>query len=453
MIVLDTTIVNVALPDIAASLGFGQSDLTWVINAYLITFGSLLLLAGRLGDLIGRKKVFLAGLALFTAASLACGLAGDQATLIAARFVQGIGGAAAASVIMAIIVTDFPEPGERARAISFFTVVAVGGGSAGLLLGGVITQAVDWHWIFVINVPIGVLAMALGARLISENEGLGIGRGVDWGGSALVTVALMLGVYSIVEIPVEGWNSAHTLGVGTVALVALTAFGVLQARHENPILPPRVLSAPGLLSSSVLRGLAFFGMFGAFFLGTLLFERVHGYDELSIGASFLPQTLAVAALSLGITTRLVGRFGTRRLLAPGFAAIGAGLVLLALAGQDTAFFPEFFLAYMLIGLGAGTVFMPLMSIAMEDVDPADAGVASGFINLSQQVSGALGVAVLGTIATSRTDHLRAAGDGGAHALMGGYQLAFVVAAVMVTGAVGISIWLARSRTRHRSLYA
>jgi EmrB/QacA subfamily drug resistance transporter len=446
MIVLDTTIVNVALPDIGRDLGFGQANLTWVVNAYLITFGSFLLLAGRLGDLFGRKKMFISGLALFTAASLLCGVAGDQFVLIAGRFLQGVGGAAASSVIIAIIVTEFPEPAERAKAMSLYTLVAVGGGSIGLVAGGLITQAIAWHWIFFINLPIGLAAMVLGWRLIEENTGAGLRGGVDWLGSALVTGALMLGVYAIVEVPGSGWASAHTLGFGGAAVAVLAAFAALQQRLDNPILPPHILRTPGLASSSVLRGAGAAGMFGCFFVGSLFLERVQGFGEVATGASFLPQTITVAVLSMGITARLIGRFGARRLLAPGMAATAAGLALLAISDQTTVFFPQLFFAFALVGLGAGTTFMPLLTIAMENVPARDAGMASGIVNVSMQVSAALGLAVLGTISADRTGALREAGHSGIESLVSGYQLAFWIAAGFVAAAAVLStVLLPRER--------
>lgn len=447
MIVLDTTIVNVALPDIGRDLGFAQANLTWVVNAYLITFGSFLLLAGRIGDLVGRKKIFLGGLALFTAASLACGLAQDQFALIAGRFAQGVGGAAASSVIIAIIVTEFPGPAERAKAMSLYTLVAVGGGSIGLVAGGVITQAIAWHWIFFINLPIGLLAMALGWRLIDENRGIGVRGGVDVLGSVLVTSALMLGVYAIVEVPGHGWLSAHTLGFGGGAIAVLAAFAVLQTRLQNPILPPRILRTPGLASSSLLRGLVVTGMFGCFFVGSLFLEQVQGYGEVATGASFLPQTLTVAALSMGITARLIGRFGARSLLGPGMAAAAAGLVLLATSDQHTAFFPQLFFAFALVGLGAGTTFLPLLTIAMEKVPSKDAGLASGIVNVSMQISAAFGLAVLGTVAASHTASLKADGHSNVTALVSGYQLAFWIAAGLVGVAVVLSYVLLPRRDR------
>ncbi|MDX6556649.1 MAG: hypothetical protein QOD86_2844 [Miltoncostaeaceae bacterium] len=437
MMVLDATIVNVALPAIQKDLAFSQASLTWVVNAYLIAFGSFLLLAGRLGDLIGRKRVFLGGLALFTVASVACGLATDQAVLITARFVQGMGGAVATSVILAIIVTEFAEARERAKAISFYTFVAVAGGSIGLLAGGVLTQAISWHWIFFINVPVGIAALLLGSAFIKENEGIGLRQGVDWLGSVLVTAATMIGVYAIVTSTDFGWLSSHTLGFGAVAIALLAIFFAWEARIENPILPLRVLRLRGLMGSSAVRAFLVTGMFTSFFLGALYLEHVLGYGAVDTGLAFLPMTLIVGALSLGITARLVARFGAKAVLLVGLSLTTVGLLLLARAGVGASYFPDLVFAFTLTGLGAGMAFLPLLTIAMADVPPRDAGLASGIVNVSVQISAALGLAVLGTVATDHTRSLTAQGHSVAGALTGGYHLAFLIAAACV--AVGALI--------------
>ncbi len=439
MIVLDTTIVNVALPKIQHDLHFTQANLTWVINAYLISYGSFLLLAGRLGDLIGRKRIFLSGLVLFTAASATCALAGDQTVLIASRFVQGLGGALAASVIIAIIVTEFPEAGERAKAMSVFTFVAVAGGSIGLLAGGVITESINWHWIFFINLPIGVIAFVAGRALIEGNPGLGIGEGVDILGSVLITAAGMSLVYAIVKSSSDGFGSAATLGFGAASIALLVGFLFWEARVSNPIFPLRVLRLRGLMGSSVVRGCLVTGMFSTFFLGAIYFERVLGYSSLKTGLAFLPMTLVVAALSLGITARLMQRFGAVRLLSVGMTLPIVGLALLTQIGPHTSYFPLIFVSYVLVGLGMGTSFMPLLTVAMADVPAEDAGLGSGIINVSMQMAAALGLAVLGTIAADHTKALVKSGHSAAVALTGGFHLAFGIAAVVV--AIGIAVAL------------
>ncbi len=444
MIVLDVTIVNVALPSIQKDLHFSQANLAWVVDAYLIAFGSFLLLGGRLGDLVGRKRVFLSGLVLFTIASALCGLADDQTLLIVARFVQGLGGAITSAVILAIVVTEFPEPADRAKAMSIYTFVAVGGGSVGLILGGIITQAVDWHWIFLVNVPIGIAAFALGFFLIDESEAIGFDDGVDVLGSFLVTVGAMLVVFAIVKSTDYGWTSAHTLGFGGAGIALLAVFFLYESRVSNPIMPLRILRLRSLIGSSAVRGLLVTGMFGMFFLGALYFEHVLGYSALQTGLAFLPQTLTVAVLSLGITAKLLGRFGAMRLLIPGLALMAVGQLILATAGEHAQFFPTIFLALFVTGLGAGTSFMPLLTIAMADVPPRDAGLASGVINVSMQISAAIGIAILGALATHRTKSLVADHHALRSALTSGYHLSFLIGAGCIVAAIVVSLLVLRT---------
>jgi EmrB/QacA subfamily drug resistance transporter len=444
MNVLDASIVNVALPSIQRSLRFTQANLTWVVDAYLISYGGFLLLAGRLGDLIGRKRVFLGGIVLFTAASVLCGLADSQLLLISARFVQGFGAAVSSSVIIAIIVTEFPQPAERAKAMSAYIFVAVGGGSIGLLAGGILTQAISWHWIFFINVPIGVIALLLGSALIDESEGIGFGDGVDVLGSVLVTAALMVGIYAIVKATDYGWGSIHTLGLGAVAAALLAAFVALESRLSNPIIPLRIFTVRSLMVSSAVRGFVVIGMYSTFFLGALYLEHVRNFGSLSTGLAFLPMTVMVAVLSSGITARLVGRFGPKQVLIPGLLAMFVGLMLVSHAGAHSAYFPNVFFAFLIMGLGAGTSFMPLLTIAMTDVPNRDAGLGSGIVNVSMQGSAALGVAILGSIATQHAKALGASGHSIANALTGGYQLAFTVAAGCVLVGTLVAILVLRA---------
>src|SRR5216683_2797276 len=356
MIVLDSTIVNVALPSIQRDLHFSQADLTWVVNAYLITYGSLLLLAGRAGDLVGRKRVFLAGVAVFTAASVLSGFAYDPTVLVVARFLQGAGGALSAGVILALIITGFPKPVERAQAMSVFTFVLAGGGSLGLLAGGLLTQSINWHWIFFINLPIGVATFVAGAALIDETAGAGLRQRVDVAGSILVTAAMVLGVYAIVTAAQFGWASAHTLGFGGAAMGLLAAFLVLESHIENPILPLRILRLRSLTGASAARAMLATGMFATFFMGALYLQHVKGYNSLGTALAFLPSTLTLGVLSTGITS---------------------SLALLATADVNAGYFPGIFGGYLLFGIGAGMSFMPLMTIMMAEVPMADAGVASG----------------------------------------------------------------------------
>ena len=432
---LDQTIVNVALPTIQRDLHFTQSALAWVIDAYLITFAGALLLAGRLGDVIGRKKVFLCGVALFTLASAACGAADSQALLVGARFAQGLGAALSSSVILAIIVADFPVPAERARAMSSYIIVAVGGGSLGLLVGGYVTQALSWHWIFFINIPIGIVTFALGVALIDENIGLGVRAGLDVGGAVLSTGGLMLAIYAIVSSSQYGWSSTHTLVIGGAAVVVLAAFVLLESRLTHPLMPIHVLRSPQLLTSSLVRGLMVVGMYSTFFIGVLYFQHVLGYDSVVTGLAFLPQTLMVAVMSTGITNRIIARFGPKPTALAGLAVVAVGLVLFVGSGPHTAYFPQIFAGVLLIGFGAATAFTPLLTIALAGVPAKDAGIGSGIVNVSQQVSGALSVAILGTVATSHTTSLLASGSSVINALDGGYRLAFLVALVSVLVAI------------------
>lgn len=443
MMVLDATIVNVALPSIQRDLHFSQGNLTWVMNGYLITFGGFLLLAGRVGDLIGRKKVFLAGLVMFTAASILCGSSGGQMMLIVARLLQGVGGAVASSVILAIIVTEFPEAREQAKAMGMFAFVSAGGGSIGLLAGGALTQSLDWHWIFFVNVPIGAFAFLFGSALIDENEGIGLRGGVDVLGSILITAAALLGAFAIVKSTDYGLFSARTLAAGGGALALAGAFLALEARLSNPIMPLRILRLRTLMGSSVVRGLLVTGMFSAFFLGSLYLERVLGYDAIHTGLAFLPLTVAIGSLSLGISAWAMGRFGPLRTLAFGLVAIIAGLLQLSAQGVHASYFPGLFLAFLCMGLGAGSSFLPLLTIGMADAPKRDAGLASGIVNVSIQLFGAIGLAALGTIATDRSKTLAASGHSLASALTGGYHLAYLVGATCVAAGVVASFVLLR----------
>jgi EmrB/QacA subfamily drug resistance transporter len=449
MVMLDSTIVNVALPAIQHDLHFTQANLTWVVNAYLIAYGSLLLLAGRAGDLVGRKRVFLAGVAVFTVASGLDGLAADSTTLIAARLLQGLGGALSGGVILALIVTGFQKPQERAQAMSIFMLVVAGGGSLGLLAGGTITQLINWHWIFFINLPIGVGTMLLGSWLIEEHQGLGLSRGVDLVGSLLVSAAMVVGIYAIVTAAEMGWGSAHTLGFGGAAIVLLATFFVVEARIANPILPLRILRLRSLSGASAARGLVATGMFTTFFLGALYFQHVKGYSAFNTGLAFLPSTLALAALSLGISARLMRSFGPRALLIPGLSTITIALLLMATTDQNASYFPGIFGAYLLFGIGAGMSFMPLTTIMMAEIPAADAGIAAGVGNVTMQVGGAFGLAALGTITADHTHALMAQGQSLAGALTAGYQLGYGLAAACVATGLVIALIVLRSPSEVR----
>ena len=439
MIILDQTIVNVALPAIQGDLGFTQSSLAWVVNAYLIPFGGLLLLAGRLGDLVGRKRMFVAGLAVFTVASLLCGLAADPWTLIAARFLQGVGGAMTAAVILGMIVTMFPETGERAKALGVFSFVQAAGGSIGLVAGGVLTQAINWHWIFYVNLPIGAVAAVLAVRVLQPDRGAGLAAGADVVGALLVTAGLMLLVYAIVTTTDHGWGSAHTVGLGATAVALLVWFVGRQARSANPLMPLRLFRSRDVSVGNLVQVLMVAAMFGFQFLSALYLQRVLGYTPIQIGLAILPVAVAIAALSLGPTPRLATRLGARPVLLTGLTFLVVGLSLLGRAPVDGRYLVDILPALLLLGVGFGLAFPTLMTFAMAGVTQADSGLASGLVNTTAQVGGALGLAVLATLATARTDTLLAAGEPTAVALTSGYHLSFGVGVALLVVAVVVAV--------------
>jgi EmrB/QacA subfamily drug resistance transporter len=454
MIVLDVTIVNVALPSIQDDLGFSQSSLAWVVNAYLIAFGGLLLLAGRFGDLIGRRKIFLAGLGVFTVASMLCGSAQSEGMLVAARFVQGIGGAMTSAVILGMIVTMFPEPREQAKAIGVYAFVASAGGSVGLLAGGVLTQAISWHWIFFVNVPIGIATATLALRWLPTDNGIGFGGGADVPGALLITSSLMLGVYTIVKPAAEdGWGAGRTLVLGAIALALLVAFVVREATARNPLVPLRIFGSRTLSGANVVQVLSVAGMFGMFFLGSLYLQRVLGYDALQIGLSFLPVTIVMGTLSIRYSERLVTRFGARNTLIPGLALILVALVVFTQAPVGGSYVTNVLPVMLLMGAGAGICFPALMGLAMSGVAPADAGLASGLVNTTAQVGGALGLAVLATLSASRSDSLIGHGASTASALTSGYHLAFWIAAALIAAAIVAALTVLRPERRAAAIGA
>jgi EmrB/QacA subfamily drug resistance transporter len=440
MIVLDTTVVNVALPSIQTDLGFTSSSLAWVVNAYLIAFGGLLLLAGRLGDLISRRDVFLAGLAVFTVSSIVCGVAQSEAMLVIARFIQGVGGAMTSAVILGMIVTMFPKPAEQAKAIGVFAFVASGGGTVGLLAGGILTDAINWHWIFFINVPIGIVTAVLAVRLLPRDKGAGFTGGTDVAGAVLITSALMLLVYTMVKPAAEdGWGSTTTLGFGAVAIALLAAFVAREATAAQPLVPLRIFRSRNISGSNLVQILSVAGMFGMFFMGTLYLQRVLKYDPLEIGLAFLPATLTMGGLSLGFADKLIMRFGARNVLIPGLVAISGGLAWFTQISADGSYVVDVLPAIVLVGIGVGSAFPSLMTLAMSGVEPQDAGLASGLVNTTAQVGGALGLAILATLSATRSDTLTAQGKSAAEALTGGYQLAFVVALGLALAALVVAV--------------
>ena len=448
MIILDGTIVTVALPSIQRQLGFSAVSLSWVVNAYLIAFGSLLLLAGRLGDLIGRKRMFLAGLAAFTVASLLCGLSAGPAMLIAARFAQGIGGAMATAVSLGMIVTLFPGPREQAKAIGAFSFVGAAGASIGLVLGGVLTEAVGWHWIFFVNVPIGVLVMVPSVKVLRAAPGTGLRNGADWLGALLVTSGLMLGVYAIVGTSQYGWDSARTLGEAALAAALLAAFVIRQATARTPLLPLRLFSSRALAGANLAQLLVIAAAFGFQVMITLYLQRVVGYGAAASGLGLLPTAAVIGAVALGLSARLAERFGQRVMLLAGLALIAAGLVLLTQVPVHASYPTQLLPALLLFGAGGGLCLPALASLGMSGVTQSDAGLASGLFNTTQQIGAALGVAVLSTLAAAQTRSLHSAS---AAALASGYHLAFAVGAGLAGTAIVVAAAVLRPSRRRAAL--
>ena len=444
MIVLDVTIVNVALPSIRADLGFSETSLAWVVNAYLLTYGGFLLLGGRLGDLFGHRRLFLAGITLFTLASLVCGLSTTQAMLVAARSVQGLGGAVASAVSLSLMMNLFTEPAERAKAMGIFGFVAAGGGSIGVLLGGVLTDLLDWHWIFLVNFPIGVLVCVLALRLLPAAPGTAASGRLDVAGAVTVTASLMLAVYAIVNGNQQGWTSGRTLGVLAGAAALLALFLGIEARVRSPLVPLGLFRRRNLAISNVVGVLWAAAMFAWFFLSALYLQLVLGYSPLQVGLAFLPANLIMGVFSIGLSAKLVMRFGIRLPLATGLGLAAVGLLLFVRAPVGGTFVVDVLPSMILLGFGAGMAFNPVLLAAMSDVEPQDSGLASGVVNTAFMMGGALGLAVLASLAASRTSSLSAGGDGHLVALAGGYHAAFLVGALFAVSAAAIGAALLRS---------
>jgi EmrB/QacA subfamily drug resistance transporter len=434
MIVLDATIVNVALPSIQDDLGFTQASLAWVVNAYLLTFGGFLLLGGRLGDLYGHRRLFLIGLAVFTLASLACGLAMSQTFLIVARAVQGFGGAVVSAVALSLIMTLFQTPADRAKAMGVFGFVSAGGGTVGVLLGGVLTDLLNWHWIFLVNIPVGIAVFALCLWLLPGGEGAGQGR-LDVAGAITVTASLMLAVYAIVNGNQVGWTTARTLGLLAAAAVLLGAFLAIEARVRSPLVPLGLFKHRNVTVANVVGVLWAAAMFGLFFLSALYLQKVLGYDPLHVGLAFLPISLIMAAFSLGLSAKLVLTYGLRRPLGIGLGLAALGLLLFARAPVDGNYWMDVLPGMVLLGCGAGMAFNPLLLAAMSDVPPEESGLASGVVNTAFMMGGALGLALLASLAAAHTgDVSTLAGAAAAAALDGGYRLAFGAGAICALAA-------------------
>ena len=445
MIVLDITIVNVALPTIRENLKFSETSLAWVVNAYLLTSGGFLLLGGRLGDLYGHRRLFLIGIALFTFASLLCGFADSQPVLVAARAVQGLGGAVVDAVALSLIMDLFTETGDRAKAMGVYGFVCSGGGSIGALLGGFLTNAFDWHWIFLVNIPIGIAVVALSLSLLPDSRGQDADRHLDVGGAVTVTAALMLAIYAIVNGNEAGWTSMQTLTLGAGAVVLLAVFLAIEARVRVPLMPLGLFRLRNVATANVVGVLWAAAMFAWFFLSALYLQLVLGFSPLQVGLAFLPTNLIMAAFSLGVSAKLVMRFGIKAPLAAGLLFAAAGLLLFARAPVAGSFVMDVLPPMLLLGLGAGIAFNPVLMAAMNDVAPSESGLASGIVNTSFMMGGALGLAVLASMAAARTDNLLAGGAEHLAALNGGYHLAFLGGALFAALAAVAGLVFMRTR--------
>jgi EmrB/QacA subfamily drug resistance transporter len=452
MIVLDGTIVNVALPSIRDDLGFSQTSLAWVVNAYLLTFGGFLLLGGRLGDLFGHRRLFLIGIALFTAASLACGLANSQGLLVAARAVQGIGGAIVSAVALSLLMLLFTDTADRAKAMGVFGFVLSGGGVIGVLAGGFLTDLLNWHWIFLVNLPVGVAVFVLSMRLLPTERGPAASGRVDVAGAVTVTSSLILAVYAIVNGNEEGWTSTTTLGMLAASVALLGVFLAIEARISSPLVPLGLFRNRNVSTSNVVGVLMAAGMFAYFFFSALYLQLVLEYTPLEVGLAYLPGTVIWGASSLFLSQRLVMRYGIKQPLLAGLGLMTLALILLARTPVDGNWAIDILPATIALGIGAGIAFNPILLAAMSGVEPAEAGLASGVVNTSFMMGGAVGLAVLASLAASRSDSQLASGDGSFVALNSGYHLAFLVGAVFLiaAGSVGAALLRVEAPQAHGS---
>lgn len=453
MIVLDTTIVNIALPSIRASLGFTESSLAWVVNAYLLTFGGFLMLGGRLGDLYGNRRLFLIGLSVFTLASLLCGLSYTQWMLVAARAIQGLGGAVVSAVSLSLMVTIFTEAGERARAMGYFGFVAAGGGSVGVLLGGVLVNLLNWHWIFLVNIPIGIIVFLLTLRFIPRAHEATEERHLDIWGALTITASLMLAVYAIVNGNTAGWLSLQTIILILLAVIILGIFIAVESHTRRPLIPLDLLTLPNLRTANIIGVLWAAAMFAWFFLSALYLQLVLGYSPLMVGLAFLPANLIMAAFSFSLSAKLIDRFGIKRPLAVGLTFAAVGLLCFARAPVGGSFLIDVLPGMVLLGLGAGVAFNPVLLAAMNDVRPDESGIASGIVNTSFMMGGALGLAILASIAGARTMHALASGLPQLAALASGYHIAFLVGACAAGLAALLAAILLRSSAAAQSTHS
>ena len=443
MIVLDTTIVGVALPSIREDLRFTEASLVWVVNAYMLTYGGFLLLGGRLGDLYGQRRLFVSGTLFFTAASLVCGLAGSQWLLVAARFAQGLGGAVVSSIALSLIMNLFTEPAERAKAMGVYGFVCAAGGSIGVLVGGLLTSGLSWHWIFLVNLPIGAGVCAYCIALLPDDRPQGRGRRLDIAGAITITLSLMFAIYGIVKGNEAGWTSARTIGLLGAGVALFIVFVLIEAFADAPLMPLGLFRFRNLSNASVIGALWSAAMFAWFFVSSLYMQLVLGYSAMQVGLAFLPANLIMAAFSLGLSAKMVMRFGNRLPLAVGLALASAGLTLFAFSPVEGNFFLHVLPAMTVLGVGCGMALNPVLLVAMSEVAPGDSGLASGVVNTAFMMGGSLGLAVLVSASAARTENLLAAGSAMPVALTGGYQLAFAFAAIFAAVAAFLGAVLLR----------
>jgi EmrB/QacA subfamily drug resistance transporter len=448
--VLDATAVNVALPSIQHDLGISQASLSWVVNAYLLTFGGCLLVAGRLGDLVGRKKVFIAGVSMFTVASLLCALSASAAMLTAARFLQGVGAAAECAMVLGILVNLYPDAHERAKAVGVYAFIGAAGGTVGLLIGGVLTQALSWHWIFLINLPFGVAAVVIAVTLLDEHQGLGIAEGVDIAGGLLVTGAAVLAVYGFVQSSNDGWASPVTLSCLAGAVVLGVMFVVVEERHANPLVPKRILHSHNLVCVGAVRALFCFGSYASFFLLVLYLQQVLHYGPIGNGVAFLPTTILISLLSLFVTPRLMGFTGGKALMTLGLLVFAAGVSFLIFIPDHGTYYAAVFPAMLVLGVGSGVFNVPNVTLAMAESADEDSGVVSGVINVSQQLGAAMGVAVAASVSAARTSSELAKGVAAGAALTSGFRLGFLIAAASLVVAAGVALMVRSVRPANRA---
>lgn len=444
MIIIDQNIVNVALPAIRDDLGFSPNNLVWTVNAYVIPFGGLLLLAGRLGDLLGRKPVFLTGLALFTLASALCGMAESQSMLLAARFIQGIGGAVTSAGLLGMVVTTLPEPKQQAKAIGAIGFASAGGGAAGTVIGGLLTQTLTWNWIFYINIPLGIAVAVLAWRLLHNDRGIGLRAGADGLGAVLVTAGIVTGVYALLGVESRGWGSATTIGLGAVAVVLLAGFFVRQAKTAKPLLPLRILKSRNVAGANLIQALMVGALFGFMFFTVLYLQQVLDFTPMDAGLAFLPAPVVIATVSMALAPRLLIRFGPRPVILTGLPILAVGFAALAQITVDGNYFLTVMPAMVVMSFGFGITMPSLMSLAMSEVAPQDSGVTSGLFNTTQQVGGAIGLAILSTLVSTRTEAILAEGAPRLVALTGGYSAAFWIGSGFVATAWLLSIGMLRT---------